>query len=167
MRHKDVMYSVATDLREYLESTDYANQITVDLYEIELSKLENDNRFNVRVGFYLGQENPNGSIPGTQFRGVRVDTGWPLSTVQVYNLQVSVRIADPSQNDEGNESAIIDVCDIINEWCNKFSARANSFTNCYISAFVWGGLNGVRRLGRISYTTATIYALRNTPNPNE
>jgi hypothetical protein len=167
MKHIDAMYILANSILERFKSSDYANQIGVDLYEIEVGRLSDDRRYNIRLGLFPANENPSASVAGTPFRGVRVDWGWPLDTIQQYSVQISVRIPDLGQNDDGNESVIIDVTDILNAWANGIGRTIAGQTDCYYSALVWGGSQGVRRLGNIAYTYATLYAQRQTPNPNE
>jgi hypothetical protein len=79
MTHKQFMYLCASDLREWLDNSDkFYDRITVDLYEMELSRLASERRFNIRVGFGIGQELPTGSIPGTNLRGGSGRYGLPL-----------------------------------------------------------------------------------------
>jgi hypothetical protein len=163
MTHKKFMYLCASDLREWLDNSDkFYDRITVDLYEMELSRLASERRFNIRVGFGIGQELPTGSIPGTNLRGVRVDTGYPYWTIQQYSLQCSVYFGDETQNDEGNEEYLIDLADELTAWTKDFATRVGALSDGYCPAFVWNGHTKANRLGNIAYLNASILAQRQT-----
>jgi hypothetical protein len=165
--NKEFIDFMADDFKQWCVPTEFAQRLTVDKYELELGKLATDKRFNLRVGFYLGQMAPNATIPGTGVRSVRVDTGWPIVTVQQYNMQVSAYIPDTTQNDDGNENWITSLLDEIEQWVNTKSGTMITQTDGYVEYFVHAGFSQVRRLGNVVYTTVQILATRKTQRPYE
>lgn len=161
----DFINFMADDFKSWCVGTSFYDRLTVDRYEMELGKLAQDKRFNLRVAFYLGQNAPNSNIPGTPARGMRVDSGYAIQTVQQYNVQVSAYIPDTTQNDVGNENWITALLDQIEQWANTRSADMIELTDGYIRYFVHNGHNTTRRLGNIVYVTVQILATRQTQAP--
>jgi hypothetical protein len=162
--HKEAVLLLANSLQNYFIEN-YPNEVTVDTYRIELSRLENDQRFKERVAIYDGGDTVASSIPGTNIRGQRVDTGWATDTIQVYNFQISWRIAQDTEDGWYNEIDLINLKDHVHKWVNVQGQTIVADSDCYYTALIWGGSTPSQRIKNFATTTATVYTRRGTPKP--
>ena len=168
MKLTEVIKTLRDSLDTYLTAnldnysqTEEAYPFTVETYRLDSQEMEQTNRYGARVAIYDGGDNVSASIPGmAQFRGDRVQWGYPLSTMQVIRFDLAFHIAERGQ-DGWNEMELVGLKDCVMEWVKGYGEVALSQTDGGISAFVYGSSNGVTRLRKYAYTTLTCYCIYN------
>ena len=166
MKLTEVIKTLRTSLETYLTAnlsdysqTEEAYPFTVETYRLDSQEMEQTNRYGARVAIYDGGDNVSASIPGmAQFRGDRVQWGFPTTTVQIIRVDLAFHIAERGQ-DGWNEMELVGLKDCVFDWVKEYGQDCITETDGGISAFVWGSSNGTTRLRKYAYTTLTLYCM--------
>lgn len=139
----------------------YTEDVQVEMWRMDLSRLENKNKYFCRVGIYSGGNNPDGSIPGMdRNRPLRVDAGVSLDTVQQYKIDVSWVAGTVNDDGEFVENLIEDVSDLVAGWIRSISNTVYNLTGGLIPLITYGGISQPTRVRKYATATITIYSLR-------
>ena len=155
---------IATQLVDLFDTPDY-REVSIERYRIDLSQLENDNRFWCRVAVYSGGDNASGQIPGfPSLQPKRVQHGKATDTIQIYNIDVSWNAS--FRKDDGNltEFEAEQIKDIIITWVQDIGATVSTLTDGSLATLVYGSSTQATRIRKYATLTITLYAMRSLIN---
>lgn len=136
--------------------------VQIQTYRVETNRLEQDNRWKFRLGLYAAGDNVDSTVPGMTPRGgVRLEGGFPDSTVQRYNIDISGYVAERRDDGEEVELEMEEISYRIERWTRKISNEVYSRSDGRLLLLIYASSTLPIRQTKYSTKTVTLIGLRN------